>query len=391
MLTRPPTTDEHQAIAVARYLLVDTKPYYAQLLFSMTPLIVADTPDPVATIDGKLRLYLSAHIVDQPPVELARAMEHLVNHVLRGHERRLGDLPKPPVAGMCGCVEINDDLGGHPHPDDLNLPVGQVAEWYYNRIEDQFEEVEMTCGSGSGADPDDWELGDSATGGEANGQPDLTDLEVDAMRHAAAEQIQAWAKARGDVPAGILRWANETLGPAKVPWEKTLAAYVRAGLASTGGRQDYSFRRPSRRSGEIVRPSLVKPIPKIGVVIDTSGSMAQDDLSAAMTELQAIIVNVGADVRVVSCDADIHGGVQIARSVGDIELRGGGGTDMVAGIAAVMSVEGWTPAVIVVLTDGYTPWPAASMVPTVACLIGWEGGELPPPHIATVICERGNL
>lgn len=382
MLTRPLTTDEHNAFAVARYVLTDSCPYYSTMLFSMTPLCVADAPEPVATVDSRLRVYLSAHILDTPPIEMARRLEHLVNHVLRGHERRLSPFPKQSVAAMCGCMEINDDLGGQPHPDDFTLPVNQVAEWYYNQIQDQFTEVTATCGSGSGADPDDWEIG----GGDNADGDELSELEVDSIRRSVAEQVEAYQKARGDVPAGILRWASETLGPATVPWEKALAAFVRAGLASSAGRQDYSMRRPSRRSGEIIRPSLIKPVPKVGVVIDTSGSMSQDDLTSAMTELQSIIVAVGADVRVVSCDAEVHGGVQMARGLGDIEIRGGGGTDMVAGIAALHCVEGWVPGVIVVLTDGETPWPSASMIPTVAALIGTGGRDMNvPPHIATVV------
>jgi predicted metal-dependent peptidase len=61
-------------------------------------------------------------------------------------------------------------------------------------------------------------------------------------------------------------------------------------------------------------------------------------------------------VHVLSCDAQVHR-VQRVTSARRVELFGGGGTNMGAGIAAALALRP-RPSVIVVLTDGYTPWPA---------------------------------
>ena len=267
-LTRPPNRAEHDHFVVARYLLTDRAPYFARLAFSLTPLVIADAPEPVETIDSKLRLYMTPFVVDTPAMELSNRIEHLINHVMRAHEARLSPCEKQEVAAMCGCMEINDDYDGHPHPKDFELPEHQTAEWYYRQIEDQFKQVTMThCGSGSGAEGDEWEV----EGAESD---DLSEMDIELLKRSTAEAVEEWQKSRGNVPQGILRWASETLGPAKVPWERTLASFIRQGLTYTQGRQDYSMRRPNRRGGEVIRPSLVKPVPKIGVVVDTSGSMA---------------------------------------------------------------------------------------------------------------------
>ena len=42
----------------------------------------------------------------------------------------------------------------------------------------------------------------------------------------------------------------------------------------------------------------------------------------------------------------------------DVELLGGGGTDMGAGLAKAAELRP-RPDLIIVLTDGYTPWPSA--------------------------------
>ena len=52
----------------------------------------------------------------------------------------------------------------------------------------------------------------------------------------------------------------------------------------------------------------------------------------------------------------------------NVELAGGGGTDMRVLIVAAAEQKP-KPDLIVVCTDGYTPWPAAPIgVPVVACI-----------------------
>jgi hypothetical protein len=87
-----------------------------------------------------------------------------------------------------------------------------------------------------------------------------------------------------------------------------------------------------------------------------------------MREAQGAIKTVGASLHVIACDADSEDGPQMVRSIGEVVLKGGGGTDMVAGIAMALTVD---PDVVVVMTDGYTPWPPAPVgVPVIIVLIG---------------------
>jgi predicted metal-dependent peptidase len=69
------------------------------------------------------------------------------------------------------------------------------------------------------------------------------------------------------------------------------------------------------------------------------------------------------------------------------EVAGRGGTDMGAGIAAAVRLRP-SPNAIVVLTDGFTPWPQRRPgVPVVVCLVGGgaEAMRDQVPEWATVV------
>ncbi len=82
-------------------------------------------------------------------------------------------------------------------------------------------------------------------------------------------------------------------------------------------------------------------------------------------------------VRVLACDA-AAGPAQRVTSARQGQLTGGGGTDMGAGIAAACALRP-RPAVTVVLTDGYTAWPAQGPkgMRVVAGLLGDGAREAP--------------
>jgi predicted metal-dependent peptidase len=127
------------------------------------------------------------------------------------------------------------------------------------------------------------------------------------------------------------------------------------------GNVDYTYRRPSRRAGsvpKVILPAMHRPIPNVAVVCDTSGSMHEQLLARALAEVEGLLARGGlrqAQIRVLAVDTNVHAVRRVSRA-SQVELAGGGGTDMGAGIAAAASLRP-RPSVIVVLTDGFTPWP----------------------------------
>ena len=113
-----------------------------------------------------------------------------------------------------------------------------------------------------------------------------------------------------------------------------------------------------RRIPRIVTPALRRPLVTVAVVVDTSGSMGQAELNAALAEVRGVIRAAGIGTQrlvVLACDAAV-GPTSRVRRVEDVQLVGGGGTDMRVGIAAAGASRPH-PDVVVVFTDGITPWP----------------------------------
>jgi predicted metal-dependent peptidase len=82
------------------------------------------------------------------------------------------------------------------------------------------------------------------------------------------------------------------------------------------------------------------------------------------------------NVTVLAVDAAVQT-VSRVRDVRDVRLAGGGGTDMAMGIHAALAGKP-PPQTVIVLTDGYTPWPdTPSPVPVIAGVLGRVREQLP--------------
>jgi predicted metal-dependent peptidase len=113
------------------------------------------------------------------------------------------------------------------------------------------------------------------------------------------------------------------------------------------------------------------------VVCDTSGSMTADLLAMVLAEVEGLLRALGLarQVRVLACDTAVAPAQRVS-SAHQVQLVGGGGTNMGAGIEAAAALRP-RPAVTVVLTDGYTPWPAAAPK-GMRIVVGLLGTQAPP-------------
>ncbi|WP_078910084.1 VWA-like domain-containing protein [Streptomyces sp. NRRL S-87] len=386
-------------LLAARYRAAEARPYLASALYALT--VVPSDRLPTIAVDRHWRCYVSpAFVAATPVVELAGVWIHEVSHLLRDHHGRAERLPaadqrdrvRVNVAQDC---EINDDLladglalpEGRMEPRLYGLPTGGLFETYLAAIPATPPHA-CDCGSGAHGVPSPWEVG--SEGGPAR----LGPVEADALRRQTAQAMRAHQRTRGTLPAGWQRWAQEVLEPT-VDWRTALAGAVREATAWAAGAVDYTYRRPSRRTpalgGRVVLPSLRRPLPRVAIVIDTSGSMGEEELGAALGEVTGVLREVGLHgnrVAVLACDADVHAVARVT-STDQVELAGGGGTDMRVGIRAARALPD-RPDVVVVLTDGYTPWP--DEMPScrlIAALIGPDAPQ-PPPWVETVRVAGGD-
>ncbi|MEU9390665.1 VWA-like domain-containing protein [Streptomyces sp. NPDC048324] len=364
----PAALDEDK-LFTARLQAARARPYLATALFALHT--VASRAVPTMAVDRHWRCYVSPGFVDRTPVEeLAGVWVHEVSHLLREHHRRGDRVAKE--RGLTGPAErlrmniaadfeINDDVYGDGlprpegavHPDLLHLPTGQLMEDYLRQfwLGPHTEGLAwLDCGSGADGREREWDLGP----GGAHG---LSEQERDAVRFRVAQGIKGRP---GNAPEQWRRWAEEAFHPPQ-PWRELLGAAVRSAATAPGAGEDYSYGRPARRSAGlsgVVLPSLRRRPPRVCVVIDTSGSVSDAELGSALLEVAAISRAVGGRrdlVTVVPCDAAARVAHPLCRAEG-IPLLGGGGTDLRTGFAKALRTRPG-PDVVVVLTDGQTPWP----------------------------------
>ena len=367
------TREAQRRLQAARLWIAANRPYYSKALFSC-PVIAVAAPARVG-IDEQWRIYANSEFLESLTVQRAAVeLIHLLNHVLRDHAQRARntgvDAITAPIWNAAADCEINDDLceddlfdddlidedNDWLYPEDFGMNEFMPAEHYYRHLLDNSVavQVRIECGSGCHSHHLDHEL-DTDT--EA-----LSNLDRTLLKRVVAAAVADHQKTHGteSVPGGLARWAEQTLHP-KVNWRQQLAAALRSSVHHKTGTADYTWQRPSRRQQPqdiVLRPAMTRPVPSIAVVVDTSGSMGQHELDRALTEINAIIATVvpGESVRVLSVDTDVHTDQRIHNS-NQIRLEGAGGTNMGTGIAAAAETK---PDAIVVITDGWTPWPPTS-------------------------------
>ena len=359
------TVLDHRKVAAARIFAASRYPYLASALFAAS-VYPADGSGTIA-IDQAWQVHADPDVLGEMVVDdLGRLLVHLVSHLLRDHASRAeragvdsaaGD---PPTWNRASDAEVNDDLAPNgmvppSAPDmlaDLGEREGRLAEQYYELVRGGHRRWD--CGSGCDGVDRPWD-------GQGHGSG-LNDRDGEFLRLGVASEMQrSEAQEPGSVPAGWVRWAERVL-PSRVDWRRVLAAEVQAGVVRVAGMVDYSYRRPSRRSEStpsVIMPTLVRPIPDVAIVCDTSGSMTGDLLGRVLAEVEGLLQRVGlrgTNVRVLTCDAEVHSVKRVSRA-SQIELLGGGGTDMGTGITQALALRP-RPSIVVVLTDGFTPWPS---------------------------------
>jgi predicted metal-dependent peptidase len=357
-------------IAAARLWAVDALPYLASAVFATT--VVPSRETGTIAVDRNWRVHADPSVVGALEVEeLAKLFLHLTTHMIRDHAVRATTLgvAEEKARGTwnrAADAEVNDDLGtlvpsvAPDRPGDLGCEDAQLAEVYFTAATPGTRHWD--CGSGCDGCERPWDQnGSSRTPGDDVAGLDAQQAQLLCLKVAADVERHA-AQYPGSVPAGWLRWAESVL-PSRVDWRRVLAAEIRHRIASVAGNVDYTYRRPSRRdraSPRVILPAMYRPVPNVAVVCDTSGSMHEGLLARALAEVEGLLARGGlrqAQVRVLAVDTNVHAVRRVTRA-SEVALAGGGGTDMGAGIAAAAALRP-RPSVIVVLTDGFTPWPAS--------------------------------
>lgn len=395
--------EQERHYTAARLLAVEMAPYLAVAIYRLIPISVSNLG--TVAVDRWWRIYIDCSVFEAWNVyQRALAIVHEVFHLIRDHANRCESLNADErLFNIAADAEINDDLNCFEFvgvsgisfqgvPDNWILPGrlrpsapnNETAEFYYHHLTEHCEDENtpandsrnresnadissfsdpfhqhtvkicdhLDCGSGAGGSIRNWEEGLKSE------YPSVDVESANLIRRQVANAILN-TKMQGKVPSGVLRWAQTEVHESVIHWKRVLSGKIKRAIGYKAGQVDYSYRRMSRRKlPSVILPAMINPIPSIAIVLDTSGSMLKDDIIAAISEIVGISRQVGvrgANLKLIQVETEVCR-IESISNVRNIQIVGGGGTDLRAGFSALAEVRP-KPDLLVVLTDGYTPWP----------------------------------
>ena len=375
-------------LAAARTRLILDKPFLGALALRL-PMIAADPKwCQTAYTDARNLYYNPAYIdalsIEQTQFALANQALHcaLLHFARRQNRNRFRwDIACDHAVNP---LLVKDGLVPPPGTLVLDCFEGMTAEEIYPCIEennsDEPEEEPQHEGDGRGEPKDEAggqgdEKDDDAKG--ASRPRPLTQAEEESLAEqwqqrlaGAAQQAQQAGKL-----GGLLgRMVGELMQP-RLPWRLLLARYM-----TQYARDDYSYMRPSRREGEMILPSLRSAEAEIMVVLDTSGSISEQEIVEFMSEINAIKGQLRARIVLHACDTELaKDGPWLFEPWEEFslprEIYGGGGTDFRPAFEWVAR-QNRAPDLLLYFTDAQGEFPVCEPVFPVLWLV--KGKSLVP-------------
>lgn len=370
-----------KALTEAISNLINTQPFFATLLFDVMGLKEDDSLGHIAAADGKnviinpaefnklslkQRVFVLGHEImhnvfkhvqrskayrergfgpDLKPfswMKMNYAQDYVINALL--HDAKLGEMP-------IGCLS---------HPD---IKADDLVDDVYCKIPDPPEKG----GSGDG----DGSKGHGGFDEHHDPDPNAQTPSEAEMKRAMKSAANA-AKAQGKLPGSLARLVDEFV-EGTVDWKEQLQNTI---LQMTGHDQA-SWSKVNRRK-LVLPPHMIYPgavgsrTGPIAVVIDTSGSISDKELSVFAGELSLILEDTKPEnVHVLWTDAKVHRIDELddPTDVANItkDIPGGGGTDMPVAYKSIQDIED-DISYVIFFTDGYTGYGDEPEWPVIWCM-----------------------
>ncbi|HHJ16155.1 MAG TPA: hypothetical protein ENJ80_05600 [Gammaproteobacteria bacterium] len=310
-------------LSAARTRLILDKPFLGALVLRLP--IKAAKPERCRTIGTDVRAlyynpeYIRGLSLDQTQFVLA----HEALHCALSHFARREHRVKQRWDIACD-LAINPLLikDGLKPPPGVLLKSGfedMMAEEIYPFIEEDtpeethddhfYDQENSSQGSSGGGSGDE---GDSAGGGAGSndGDPQQSGDAPRPLSETEQQQLSVQWRQRlagaaqqamqaGKLGASMARLVEHLLQP-QLPWRMLLARYMTA-----VARDDYSYQRPSRREGNAILPTLKSTQVDVVVILDTSGSIHDNELREFVSEIDAIKGQMRARLTLHACDAQL--------------------------------------------------------------------------------------
>ena len=318
---------------------------------------------PTAATNGRDVYYNDEFVATLSDAELIAVALHENMHKVFRHQWLWKHLWKEnaQLANMAADYVINLEILdlSKKYPTFLTLPAsalvdekfrGMSTPEVFNALKDQGEDG----GGGGGFDEHNFD--------------ELSEEEREAVTTEIDQAVRQGALLASKLGGNVDR-AFESLMEPQVDWREQLSEFM---TYLSGGKDDSTWRRPNRRwlSQDIYLPSYISTtMGPLVVGIDTSGSLGMKELASFLSEIVALCETVKPEVlHLIECDAtiqshEVFGQDSLGQVAAKRSMKGGGGTDMRV-IFDYIKKNNIKPEAVIVLTDGYTPWPEQVEYPT---------------------------
>lgn len=368
-------TPQRNKVGSAILAAVNEWPYAAKCLLTI---LVRETEKAIDEITNEPTLGLSRHLVlyyhpvyvDAHTVaEIKDAVLEQVCHILLKHYERAKEFGVTKslsriwaLSATLSVHEMLESFGqktGTPFTADaFGVPKNQTTEQYYTALS-SMGNIDRDVGGGSCVDGElrPWE----------EDMPDDEFIQQDNVSRQFQEDVKdnRFGNAPGSSEFGVVRARYDMSDP--------LGPFIRRvrGILTASGNDNSTYARPGRfaiaGANGATTPSRQGKRVEIVVIHDTSGSMGQADHLKGDAVVRCVAKRLHSNVRVLLGDTTLAGEVKVS-SLSATVLRGGGGTDMANMIDIACMIKP-RPDLIVVTTDGDTPWPYKQPpVPVLVCL-----------------------
>ena len=384
----------------ARVQLTNSHPFFARLTMALK---FIEKPEVGTMGVNKFGVcYYNPDFVDSlTPDQLKGVLAHEVMHCALDHLNR-GEKKDHMKYNVAGDLVINDMLKqnnlslpdkallpNYRHEYELQLPDGsthtiekinkRTADSIYDEIVKVWKDNNKNGSGGQGNGQGQPQQGHDKHeyGGQDNNNPNHPDNKgvgnrnSDYWKNKVVESHMA-GKMAGNTPAGMERVIDQITNP-KMTWRQILQKFVRNRIP-----YDFTWRRPSKKtySTGVYMPRTTKEGVVVTLLIDTSGSISQKDLSAIFGEMKGLVGQVrGLKLKIIYHDTQVYEGSTLNNpTLADVKkefnnVKGGGGTSF---HVAYKYIEDLKEDVDIVIhaTDGYATFPKKFKIPLVVLLVG---------------------
>lgn len=348
-LPRPVLNEAEKEKSVsARVDLYSEHPFFAQIAQYLIP--TASHLVPTAGVTAGSKLFINPVFSEMCNVQdMIFIIAHEAMHAVLESWARMPEGANHKVWNWATDIAINYLLANTEHGAGMALPREEVIKplfggefekydgWlaediYYDLMKNHKEQCPI-CGAGQqgegdeesddgggGGEPGEQQAGSSTSGqgnscgcykgywwdgsGAGIGNPLDDDSMTDEQKAEWKDRIASaaeYARQRGQLPGALDKFCTTILNPRK-NWRRELRLAANRAL-----RRRCDWKRVSRRTaGRIRTPGRSPHMPEAVVYIDTSGSMSDDDISAAINEVAAIIQLGGGKGTLILGDWDVY-------------------------------------------------------------------------------------